>query len=346
MPHLEPLPDAEDQIFDAVDNNWVDSHAPYWSRPFLKLSRMDRPIGTWLLLLPCWWGLLIGILRIGSPRCYDLWILVACAFGAVLMRGSGCTWNDINDREIDGKVLRTKLRPIPSGSITVRTAALWMIIQAIIAFLILLTFNITAIALGFIAILPVAIYPFAKRFTWWPQFFLGIAFNWGVLLAFAASTNFLNWPCFLLYLAGISWTLFYDTIYAHQDKEDDAMLGVKSTAILFGDKTKIVLRNYAKKRNPINEKTKAFFLNNKGERLSIRTIQHIVKKHMKAAGLNPDFHTHTLRHSFATHLMDGGADIRVVQELLGHSSPKTTDIYTHISVEKSREIYTKAHPKA
>ena len=234
MPHLEPLPDAEDQIFDAVDNNWVDSHAPYWSRPFLKLSRMDRPIGTWLLLLPCWWGLLIGILSNGSPRLYDLWILVACAFGAVLMRGSGCTWNDINDREIDGKVLRTKLRPIPSGSITVRTAALWMIIQALFALLILLTFNITAIALGFIAILPVAIYPFAKRFTWWPQFILGIAFNWGVLLAFAASTNFLNWPCFLLYLAGISWTLFYDTIYAHHDIEDDAMLGVKSTAILFG----------------------------------------------------------------------------------------------------------------
>ncbi len=210
MPHLEPLPDAEDQIFDAVDNNWVDSHAPYWSRPFLKLSRMDRPIGTWLLLLPCWWGLLIGILSNGSPRLYDFWILVACAFGAVLMRGSGCTWNDINDREIDSKVLRTKLRPIPSGSITVRTAALWMIIQALFALLILLTFNITAIALGFIAILPVAIYPFAKRFTWWPQFFLGIAFNWGVLLAFAASTNFLNWSCVLLYIAGISWTLFYD----------------------------------------------------------------------------------------------------------------------------------------
>ena len=122
--------------------------------------------------------------------------------------------------------------------------------------------------------------------------------------------------------------------------------GKKYRSVIFGDKTKIVLRNYAKKRNPINEKTKAFFLNNKGERLSIRTIQHIVKKHMKAAGLNPDFHTHTLRDSFATHLMDGGADLRVVQELLGHSSPKTTEIYTHISVEKSREIYTKAHPKA
>lgn len=238
MPHLEPLPEAKDQIFDAVDNNWVDVHAPIWSRPFLKLSRMDRPIGTWLLLLPCWWGLLIGILNTGSPKLNDLWIFVGCAVGAVLMRGSGCTWNDINDRKIDAKVARTKLRPIPSGSVSVKKAALWMVAQALMALFILLTFNTTAIILGFIAILPVAIYPFAKRFTWWPQFFLGIAFNWGVLLAFAASTNFLNWPCIILYLAGISWTLFYDTIYAHQDKEDDALVGVKSTAILFADSTK------------------------------------------------------------------------------------------------------------
>ena len=245
MPHLEPLPEAKDQIFDAVDNNWVDVHAPIWSRPFLKLSRMDRPIGTWLLLLPCWWGLLVGILNTGSPKLNDLWIFVGCAVGAVLMRGSGCTWNDINDRKIDAKVARTKLRPIPSGAVSVKKAALWMVCQALIALFILLTFNTTAIILGFIAILPVAIYPFAKRFTWWPQFFLGIAFNWGVLLAFAASTKFLTWPCIILYLAGISWTLFYDTIYAHQDKEDDALVGVKSTAILFADSTKIWLFMFA-----------------------------------------------------------------------------------------------------
>ncbi len=245
MPHLEPLPEAKDQIFDAVDNNWVDVHAPIWSRPFLKLSRMDRPIGTWLLLLPCWWGLLIGILHTGSPELKDLWVFVGCAVGAVLMRGSGCTWNDINDRKIDAKVARTKLRPIPSGAVSVKKAALWMVCQALIALFILLTFNTTAIILGFIAILPVAIYPFAKRFTWWPQFFLGIAFNWGVLLAFAASTKFLTWPCIILYLAGISWTLFYDTIYAHQDKEDDALVGVKSTAILFADSTKIWLFMFA-----------------------------------------------------------------------------------------------------
>ena len=124
MPHLEPLPEAKDQILDAVDNNWVDVHAPIWSRPFLKLSRMDRPIGTWLLLLPCWWGLLIGILNTGSPKLNDLWIFVGCAVGAVLMRGSGCTWNDINDRKIDAKVARTKLRPIPSGAVSVKKAAL------------------------------------------------------------------------------------------------------------------------------------------------------------------------------------------------------------------------------
>ena len=245
MPHLEPLPEAKDQIFDAVDNNWVDVHAPIWSRPFLKLSRMDRPIGTWLLLLPCWWGLLIGILNTGSPKLNDLWIFVGCAVGAVLMRGSGCTWNDINDRKIDAKVARTKLRPIPSGAVSVKKAALWMGGHDLMALFILLTFNTTAIILGFIAILPVAIYPFAKRFTWWPQFFLGIAFNWGVLLAFAASTKFLTWPCIILYLAGISWTLFYDTIYAHQDKEDDALVGVKSTAILFADSTKIWLFIFA-----------------------------------------------------------------------------------------------------
>ena len=208
MPHLEPLPEAKDQIFDAVDNNWVDVHAPIWSRPFLKLSRMDRPIGTWLLLLPCWWGLLIWILHTGSPELKDLWVFVGCAVGAVLMRGSGCTWNDINDRKIDAKVARTKLRPIPSGSVSLKKAALWMVAQALMALFILLTFNTTAIILGFIAILPVAIYPFAKRFTWWPQFFLGIAFNWGVLLAFAASTKFLSWPCIILYFAGISWPLF------------------------------------------------------------------------------------------------------------------------------------------
>ncbi len=167
----------------------------------------------------------------------DAWYFIACAIGAFLMRGAGCTWNDISDRNIDGQVERTKSRPIPSGQVTTKQAAVWMIIQAIIAFGVLLTFNNFAILIGIIALAPVVIYPFAKRFTWWPQVFLGVAFNWGALLGWAAHTGSLSWAPVLLYFAGISWTLFYDTIYAHQDKDDDALIGVKSTARLFGVRT-------------------------------------------------------------------------------------------------------------
>ncbi|MEM8979464.1 MAG: 4-hydroxybenzoate octaprenyltransferase [Pseudomonadota bacterium] len=222
---------------DAVDGNWVDRYAPAATRPYLRLSRADRPIGTWLLLLPCWWGLALAILWDGDPHLNDLWVAVGCAAGAWLMRGAGCTWNDITDRDIDAQVERTRARPIPSGQATVRQALVWMVIQALLAFLILITFYPNAILLGIAALIPVAIYPFAKRFTWWPQVFLGLAFNWGALLAWTAHTGKLGWPAVVLYLAGIAWTLFYDTIYAHQDTEDDALIGVKSTARLFGDKT-------------------------------------------------------------------------------------------------------------
>ncbi len=170
------------------------------------------------------------------------WVIIGCAIGAWLMRGAGCTWNDITDRDFDGRVARTASRPIPSGQVTVRGAIVWMCIQALLAFGILLTFHPTAIALGIGSLLLVCIYPFAKRFTWWPQVFLGLAFNWGALLAWAAVTGSLSVAPFLLYLAGIAWTLFYDTIYAHQDKEDDALIGVKSTARLFGDRTDHYLR--------------------------------------------------------------------------------------------------------
>ena len=227
----------EGTVADAVKGNWVDTLAPAWTRPYLRLSRADRPIGTWLLLLPCWWSLALAILQTNSVGLFDLWIAVSCAVGAFLMRGAGCTWNDISDRKIDAAVTRTKSRPIPSGQVTPRQAAVWMIIQALLAFGILLTFNMFAILLGIVSLIPVAIYPFAKRFTWWPQVFLGIAFNWGALLAWAAHHGSLSGPPVLLYLAGIAWTLFYDTIYAHQDKEDDALIGVKSTARLFGDNT-------------------------------------------------------------------------------------------------------------
>ncbi|HBS49399.1 MAG TPA: 4-hydroxybenzoate octaprenyltransferase [Rhodobacteraceae bacterium] len=237
-----PTPDG--RIADAVADNWVDRHAPAFARPYLRLSRADRPIGTWLLLLPCWWGLALAMLWDQSPRWEDAWIFAGCGIGAWLMRGAGCTWNDIADRHIDGSVARTAARPIPSGQVSVTGALLWMAAQALIALAILLTFNQAAIALGILALLPVAIYPFAKRFTWWPQIFLGLAFNWGALLAWTAHAGALHWPAVFLYLAGMAWTLFYDTIYAHQDKEDDALIGVKSTARLFGDDTPAWLRRF------------------------------------------------------------------------------------------------------
>tara|TARA_R110002124_G_scaffold216127_3_gene381935 strand:- start:2740 stop:3732 length:993 start_codon:yes stop_codon:yes gene_type:complete len=232
------------QVADAVRGNWVDRLAPAATRPYLRLSRADRPIGTWLLLLPCWWGLMLAMLHDRAPVWNDLWIGVGCALGAWLMRGAGCTWNDITDRKIDGSVARTRSRPIPSGQVTVRGAVAWMAAQALIALLILLTFNGAAIALGVLSLAPVAIYPFAKRFTWWPQIFLGLAFNWGALLAWTAHTGSLSWQPVVLYIAGIGWTLFYDTVYAHQDKEDDALIGVKSTARLFAERTPKWLRRF------------------------------------------------------------------------------------------------------
>ena len=222
------------QVADAVAGNWVDARAPAALRPYLRLSRVDRPIGTWLLLIPCYWGLTLAAAGQGFAA-HDLWIAVGCAVGALLMRGAGCTWNDVTDREFDAAVARTRSRPIPSGQVGVRAALGWMAAQALVAFAILLTFSPAAIWLGVLALLPVAAYPFAKRFTWWPQLFLGLAFNWGALLAWAAKTGALSWPPVLLYLGGIAWTLFYDTIYAYQDIEDDALIGVRSTARRFGD---------------------------------------------------------------------------------------------------------------
>ncbi len=234
----------EGQVADAVRGNWVDHFAPAPTRPYLRLSRADRPIGTWLLLLPCWWGVFLAAANGTGFQAFDAWIVVGCALGAFLMRGAGCTWNDITDRDFDAAVARTKSRPIPAGQVTPRQAFVWLVVQALIAFGILLTFNLTAILLGILSLLPVAIYPFAKRFTWWPQVFLGIAFNWGALLAWTASTGSLGWPAVFLYLGGVAWTLFYDTIYAHQDTEDDALIGVKSTARLFGAATKLWLRGF------------------------------------------------------------------------------------------------------
>ncbi|MGE4611356.1 MAG: 4-hydroxybenzoate octaprenyltransferase [Paracoccaceae bacterium] len=233
-----PEPDQDGRVADATLLNWVDRFAPRWSRPYLRLSRADRPAGTWLLLIPCWWGLGLAVAADSAGGSLtDIWIALGCAIGAFLMRGAGCTWNDISDVKFDAEVARTRSRPLPSRQVTKRQAAVWLIVQMLIAFGILLTFNLFTIGLGIAALLPVMIYPFAKRFTWWPQVFLGIAFNWGALLAWSAHNGSLGWPAVLLYLSGIAWTLFYDTIYAHQDKDDDALIGVKSTARLFGDAT-------------------------------------------------------------------------------------------------------------
>ncbi len=244
MTAKDQRPEPEGQVADAVRGNWVDRIAPPATRPYLRLSRADRPIGTWLLLLPCWWGLLLAMLHDGRVYWHDLWIFAGCGIGAFLMRGAGCTWNDITDRHIDGSVARTASRPIPSGQVSVAQALTWLVAQALVALVILLTFNSAAILLGVISLAPVAIYPFAKRFTWWPQVFLGIAFNWGALLAWTAHTGRLEWPAVVLYLGGIAWTLFYDTIYAHQDAEDDALIGVKSTARLFGTRSPVWLRRF------------------------------------------------------------------------------------------------------
>ena len=232
----EPAPQIA-AVSDAPPGNWVDRFAPALLRPFLRLSRADRPIGTWLLLIPCFWGLALAAMADGFRR-WDIWLALSCTAGAFLMRGAGCTWNDISDRDIDAKVARTRSRPLPSGQVTVGGAVVWMALQALIAAWILSSYNTTAIWLGVASLALVAIYPFAKRFTWWPQVFLGLAFNWGALLAYAAHSGTITVAALLLYASGITWTLYYDTIYAHQDREDDALIGVKSTARLFGTNTR------------------------------------------------------------------------------------------------------------
>jgi 4-hydroxybenzoate polyprenyltransferase len=216
--------------------NWVDSHAPPWSRPYLRLCRLDRPIGSWLLLMPCWWSAalaagLVHDLRPLPPVILLFWI------GAFAMRGAGCTWNDITDRDLDARVERTRSRPIPSGQVNVRQAAAFLILQSLIGLLVLLQFNRFAVMTGIASLIIVAVYPFMKRITWWPQAILGLAFSWGALMGFAVMLGHLDRSAVSLYAGAIAWVIGYDTIYAHQDTEDDALIGVKSTALLFGPRT-------------------------------------------------------------------------------------------------------------
>ena len=217
---------------DATPDNWVDRRAPAGLRPWLKLGRFDRPVGAWLLMLPGWQAVaLAGAMRERWP---DLRLLVLIFVGAFVMRGAGCAYNDIVDRDYDAKVARTSLRPIPSGQISVRQAWAFLASLSLTGLAILLTLGPLAIGLGVGSLLLVAAYPFMKRITWWPQAWLGLTFNWGALLGFAAATGTLGWPPALLYASGFFWTLGYDTIYAVQDMEDDALVGVKSSALRLG----------------------------------------------------------------------------------------------------------------
>ncbi|MBM3530874.1 MAG: 4-hydroxybenzoate octaprenyltransferase [Alphaproteobacteria bacterium] len=230
---------AAGRVSDAT-GNWVDTSAPEWLKPYLRLTRLDRPIGWWLLLLPCWWSAaLAGV--VNGAWGPDPWHVVLFLVGAIVMRGAGCTWNDLVDRDIDAQVERTRSRPIPSGQIGVRAAYVFLCVQALIGLLVLLQFNRFAIAVGIASLATVAIYPFMKRVTYWPQIFLGLAFSWGALMGWAAARGRLELPAFLLYAGSIAWVIHYDTIYAHQDREDDALAGLKSTALLFGERTRTML---------------------------------------------------------------------------------------------------------
>ena len=219
--------------------NWVDYLAPAWARPYLRLARLDRPIGSWLLLLPCWWSVGLAAIKAGAP--INLRHLILFFIGAFAMRGAGCTWNDIVDRDLDRQVERTRSRPIPSGQVSVTAAAVFLVLQALIGLAVLMRFNRFAILTGIASLAIVAVYPFMKRFTYWPQIALGFAFSWGALMGWAAAFARLDVPAYLLYAGSIAWVIGYDTIYAHQDREDDALIGVKSTAILFGEHTKPML---------------------------------------------------------------------------------------------------------
>ena len=230
---------AAARVADSTDN-WVDSWAPLWSRPYLRLSRLDRPIGSWLLLMPCWWSaaLAAGVAHDVSrlPP-----IVVLFFAGAFAMRGAGCTWNDITDRDLDARVERTRSRPIPAGQVSVPQAAAFLVLQALVGLAVLLQFNWFAIATGIASLVIVAVYPFMKRITYWPQVVLGLAFSWGALMGFAVTFGRLDATALALYAGSIAWVIGYDTIYAHQDSEDDALIGIKSTALLFGVRTRPAL---------------------------------------------------------------------------------------------------------
>ncbi len=227
------MPDMPDRSpSDIPRGGWVDRFAPRSAHPYIRLARLDRPIGSWLLLFPCWWAIAFAS---SNPLTTDFAALfVLFGVGAVVMRGAGCTYNDICDRDLDALVARTRDRPLPAGEVTVLQAGLFMAALLAIGLAVLINFNNFAIGVGVASLTLVFTYPLMKRVTFWPQFFLGLAFNWGALLGWAAVRMELAWPAALLYAAGIFWTLGYDTIYAHQDRPDDPAAGIKSTARRLG----------------------------------------------------------------------------------------------------------------
>ncbi|MGY3440351.1 MULTISPECIES: 4-hydroxybenzoate octaprenyltransferase [unclassified Bradyrhizobium] len=229
------MSDVSARVADST-GNWVDTHAPVWSRPYLRLARYDRPIGSWLLLMPCWWSAALAAGVAHDVRSLPLVVLLFF-IGAFVMRGAGCTWNDITDRDLDARVERTRSRPIPAGQVTVAQAVMFMVLQALIGLVVLLQFNRFAVLTGIASLVIVAIYPFMKRITWWPQVVLGLAFSYGALMGFAVTLQRIDTAAIALYAGSIAWVIAYDTIYAHQDAEDDALIGVKSTARLFGART-------------------------------------------------------------------------------------------------------------
>jgi 4-hydroxybenzoate polyprenyltransferase len=231
-----PVESSDGRVADALPDHWADRALPRPLRPYARLMRLERPIGWWLLLIPCWWGLCLGQIAWGGGL-PSLWFAALFLAGAVIMRGAGCTLNDIADRNFDGRVERTKLRPIPSGQVSVTRAFAFLILLCLLGLAILLQFNWFTVFTGAASLLVVAVYPFMKRITYWPQAVLGLAFNWGALVGWTAVHGALSLAPLLLYAGGVAWTLAYDTIYAHQDKEDDVLIGLKSTALRFGEST-------------------------------------------------------------------------------------------------------------
>ncbi|MCZ6637523.1 MAG: 4-hydroxybenzoate octaprenyltransferase [Alphaproteobacteria bacterium] len=226
---------ADTAASDIPEGGWID-HLPGVVRPYFRLARLDRPIGTWLLLFPCWWSVVLASPGLApAGRLMELAALFAA--GAIVMRGAGCTFNDIVDRDLDAKVARTRMRPIPSGAVSVRAAVMFLVLELMIGLGILAMFNNFTIALGIASLALIFTYPFMKRITYWPQAWLGLTFNWGALLGFAAVTGTLGPEAVALYTAGFFWTLGYDTIYAHQDRADDLLVGIKSLALKFGANT-------------------------------------------------------------------------------------------------------------